>query len=138
MALTGTQAYILSKNLVASVVSGVKRMYFDGEGHLIIECVDGTLLKRPFLDIKNVELKDILNTEGNMEKHLIVNYTNNTKEDVGIIDTVSDISIDNNSLFLIDSGKNKVGDGVSMEDLTSYVAETGNAVGGIVTLVEED
>lgn len=138
MGLSGTQAFILSKNLVASVVTGVKRMYFDGEGHLIIECMDGTTLKRPFLDIKNVELKDIVNAEGNVEKHLIVNYTNNTKEDVGIIDTVADIAIDDKLLYLIDSSKNKVGDGVSMEDLTSYVAETGNAVGGIVTLVEED
>lgn len=86
MALTGTQAYVLSKKLVTAVVSGIKSMKFNDDGDLEIETMTGVILKRRFKDIKSVEFEEVVNDDGENEKHLIIVYSDKSREDIGIID----------------------------------------------------
>lgn len=74
--MTGTVAYILSKNIAVSAVSGVKSYSLDGAGNLIIELNDGTILTRPFIDVDNVSIDPITN-------HLMVTYSNGVVKDAG-------------------------------------------------------
>lgn len=74
--MNGTIAYILSRNLVTSAVSGVKNVTLDGSGNLIIELNDGTILTRPFIDIDQVIIDPTTN-------HLMVIYSDGTTKDAG-------------------------------------------------------
>lgn len=103
--MTGLQAYILSKGLVTSVVTGIKSVKFNDDGDLEIETMNGTIIKRKFKDIKNIEFRDVPSEDGeDTEKHLFVIYSDNSSEDIGKVDASFDI----NQLITIGSSADEV------------------------------
>lgn len=85
-------AYVLAKNKVKSLATGVKKVRFDEDGNLEVTLNDDSIIKRPFKDIKDVEFREVINKETlETEKHLFVIYSDDSKEDVGIIESKFDI-----------------------------------------------
>ena len=87
--------YSLLNSKMKSIMSGIKRQYFDAEtGELVIELLDGSKISRSFKDIKAVEFRDVpsVGDPEKVENHLFVIYSDNSAQDVGKVDASFDIS----------------------------------------------
>ena len=112
--MTGTVSWVLNSSKIKSIVSGIASVGFDDEGNLVIKLTDGTEIKRAFKDIKAVSVDE--------DKHMIVTYSDNTIQDVGLIEAkvkVSDVIYvsetappeDSDYILWINTAENTIGDG---------------------------